>query len=90
MNLLGDNIGTVNKNTETLIDASKEVGLKVNVERTAYMLVIHDQNAEKINWDIKIGNRSFEKVSQRGSSINAKKTFSFLMDKHHISLILCL
>jgi hypothetical protein len=28
VNLLGDNIDTVKKNTETLIDASKEVGLK--------------------------------------------------------------
>jgi hypothetical protein len=26
VNLLGDNIDTINKNTETLIDASKEVG----------------------------------------------------------------
>jgi hypothetical protein len=34
VNLLGDNIDTINKNTETLIDASKEVGLEVNVEKT--------------------------------------------------------
>jgi hypothetical protein len=27
-NLLGDNIDTVKKNTETLVDASKEVGLQ--------------------------------------------------------------
>jgi hypothetical protein len=27
VNLLGDNKNTINKNTETLIDASKEVGL---------------------------------------------------------------
>jgi hypothetical protein len=27
VNLLGDNIETINKNTQTLIDASKEVGL---------------------------------------------------------------
>jgi hypothetical protein len=32
-NLLGDNIDTVKKNTETLIDASKEVGLEINVKR---------------------------------------------------------
>jgi hypothetical protein len=45
MNLLGDNIDTINKNTQTLIDASKEVGLEVNVEKTKYMLVSQDQNA---------------------------------------------
>jgi hypothetical protein len=31
VNLLGDNIDTIMKNTETLIDASKEVGLEINV-----------------------------------------------------------
>jgi hypothetical protein len=45
VNLLGGNIDTINKNTETLIDASKEVGLEVNVEKTKYMLVSRDQNA---------------------------------------------
>jgi hypothetical protein len=39
LNLLGDNIDTINKNTETLIDASREVGLEVNTEKTKYMLV---------------------------------------------------
>jgi hypothetical protein len=34
VNLLGDNIDTVQKNTETLTDASKEVGLEVNAEKT--------------------------------------------------------
>jgi hypothetical protein len=38
VNLLGDNIDITNKNTETLIDASKEVGLEVNVEKTKHML----------------------------------------------------
>jgi hypothetical protein len=61
--LLGDNIDIINKNTETLIDASNEDGLEVNVENTKYMLVSWDQNGDQ-NRDIKIGNRSFENVSQ--------------------------
>jgi sorting nexin-29 len=63
VNLLGDNIDTVKKNTETLIDASKEVGLGINIEKTKYMLLSRHQNVGQ-NRDIKIANRSFENVSQ--------------------------
>jgi hypothetical protein len=31
-NLMGDNIDTTKKNTDSLIDASKQVGLEVNTE----------------------------------------------------------
>jgi hypothetical protein len=41
VNLLGDNIDTVKKNTETLIDISKGVGLEINVEKAKYMLLSH-------------------------------------------------
>jgi hypothetical protein len=34
MNLLGDNINTIKKNIVTLTDASKQVGLEINVEKT--------------------------------------------------------
>jgi hypothetical protein len=34
VNLLGDNIDAIKKNTESLIDAIKEVGLVINVENT--------------------------------------------------------
>jgi hypothetical protein len=40
MNLLWHNTDTTNKNTGTLIDASKEVGLEVNVEKTKYMFCL--------------------------------------------------
>jgi hypothetical protein len=53
----------INRNTETLIDASKEVDIEVNIEKTKYMLVSRDQNSGQ-NRDIEIGNRSFENVSQ--------------------------
>jgi hypothetical protein len=33
VNLLGDNTDSTKKNTETLIDASKVVGLEVNAEK---------------------------------------------------------
>jgi hypothetical protein len=34
VNLQGDSVDTIEKNTQTLIDASKEVGLQVNTEKT--------------------------------------------------------
>jgi hypothetical protein len=34
VNLLGADVDTITKNMETLIDASKEVGLEINIEKT--------------------------------------------------------
>jgi hypothetical protein len=56
VNLLGDNINTMKKNMETLINASKEVGLEVNTEKTKYMLLSRYQNAGQ-NHDMKIFDR---------------------------------
>jgi hypothetical protein len=46
-----------------LIDASKNVGLEINVEKTKYMLLSRQQNVGQ-NRDTKIANRSFENMSQ--------------------------
>jgi hypothetical protein len=61
VNLLRDNIDTIKKTTETLIDASGEVGLEIHIEKTKYMLLFHHQNAGE-NCDIRIAYRSFENV----------------------------
>jgi hypothetical protein len=63
VNLLGYNIDTTKKNTETLIDVSKDVGIEVNTEKTEFMLLSRHQNAGQYH-DIKIANKCFEIVAQ--------------------------
>jgi hypothetical protein len=63
VNLLGDNIDTIKKNTETSTDESKEVDLEVNVEKTNYMVLSSHRNSGR-HHDIKRANRSFENVAQ--------------------------
>jgi biotin operon repressor len=63
VNLLADKIDTMKKNIETLVDASKKVGLEVNAEKTKYKLLSGHQNGGQ-NHDIKKANMSFENVEQ--------------------------
>jgi hypothetical protein len=62
MNLLGCNIDTIRKNTDTLTDVSKVVRLEVTAEKTKYMLLSRHQNARQY-CDIKIESRPFENMS---------------------------
>jgi hypothetical protein len=63
VNIVGENIDTMKKNTEALLDASKEVGLEVNPEKTKYMLMSRCQKTGHKD-SIKIANRSFEDVAK--------------------------
>jgi hypothetical protein len=60
LNLLRDNMDTIKKNIETLIVASKEVGVEINTKKSKYMLLCHHQNAGQ-NHNINIANRSLKK-----------------------------
>jgi hypothetical protein len=51
------------KKTQALGVTSKEIGLEVNAEKTKYMVMSHDQHAGQ-NHNIKMGNKSFERMEQ--------------------------
>jgi hypothetical protein len=63
VNIVGEIIGTIQKNAKALLDAGKEVGLEVNLEKTKCMLVSGCQKAGQ-RQSIKIANRSFEDVAK--------------------------
>ena len=50
-------------NAEALVVPTKETGLEVNANKTKYMVMTQDQNAEQSH-STKIDNSSFERVEQ--------------------------
>ena len=75
---MGGSVHTVKKNTEALVMAGKETGLEVNADKTKYMVMSRDKNAER-SYSIKIENSSFERVDQfkyLGKNLKKSKLYS--------------
>ena len=56
-------ISAVNENGEALVVAAKETGLKVNADKTKYMVMSRDQNAGQTH-SMKTDNSSFKRVDE--------------------------
>jgi hypothetical protein len=63
VNLLGDSVNTIKENSDTLLEASRDIGLEINTEKTKYMIISHHPNSGQIH-NIRIANESFENVAK--------------------------
>ena len=61
--VLCGSVHSINKNSESLVVASKETGLEINAAKSKYMGRSRDQTAGRIH-NIKIHNSSFKRVGQ--------------------------
>jgi hypothetical protein len=63
VNLLGGSVNTIKENSETLSEASRDIDLEINAEKTKYMIMSRYPNSGQ-NQNIRIANESLENVAK--------------------------
>jgi hypothetical protein len=63
INFTGDSVNTIKENSQTLLEAGRDIGLETNAEKTKYMIMSRHTNSGQ-NQNIRIANESFENVAK--------------------------
>jgi hypothetical protein len=63
VNLLGDSINVIKGNSETLLEASMDIGLEINAEKIKYIIMPRNPNSGQ-NKNLRRANELFEKVAK--------------------------
>jgi hypothetical protein len=63
VNLSGDIVNTIKENSETLLDASRDIVLEISAEKTKHMIMSRHPNSGQ-NQNIRIANESFKNVAK--------------------------
>ena len=77
VNLIGDDIRTIERNTDVLLNACKDIGLAVNTGKTMYIEIRHHRGIIA-NEHIRIGSDFYKKVetfNYLGSFVTNKNSF---------------
>ena len=60
VNILGGSIHTLKEYTETLVAATREIGVEVSADKSKYMVTSQDQNAGRKH-SVSVDNSTFER-----------------------------
>jgi hypothetical protein len=63
VNILGGSVHTVRENADTLVVATKEIGLEVNTDKSKFMVMSRDRSAGR-GHGVKIGNSSSDRLEE--------------------------